>query len=274
MRTAVPKLIRFRAVGGSTWTVVEGRSIGEGSTVEPASPREQMANGASRAAGYRYNINITIKTPQKVAAFTEAYVGTAGEGESPPAGSWASLGAMESDGGSITYNSEAGEDSARLMLFRSMQVQTIFELLDVTKYAVLSPMNETEVAIAFRRIDGTFKVFPNVLLSAEINPAWGTGRMQTVRVQLESTAVRNILDVSEGISSTHFAALNTIQRNGQYLEMEVEYSDNSKIILPRVGFVATPMEPFGEEALEGITIEGSAYGPTPGSVFTVSPALT
>lgn len=274
MRSAVIKSLRFREAGSGSWTTIPGRSIGEGSTIEPASPRETMANGMTRAAGTRYDVNITIKEAEKVAAFDAAFVAAPGAGD-PADGltDWDEIGAVEA-GASITYNTESGEDSGRLRVFRSTQVQVVFEALDVTKFAVVSPMNETLVDVAFRRMDGSFKVFRGVLLTAEINPAFGVERMQTARIQLESEAVRDITDVSEGISSSHFAALNALQMAGKRLEIEAEYSDGSTVTLERVGFVATPVEPFGEETLEGVVIEGSAYGPTPGSVITVTPTLS
>lgn len=274
MRSAVIKEIRYREVGSGSYTTIPGRSIGEGSTIEPASPRETMANGMTRAAGTRYDVNITIKEAEKVAAFDAAYVAEPGA-DDPSEGltDWDDLGAIES-GASITYNTESGEDSGRLRVFRSTQVQVTFELLDVTRYATLLSHNESMVDVAFRRMDGTFKVFRNVLLTAEINPAFGVDRMQTARVQLESEAVRDITSVSEGISSSQFAALNTLQMTGKRLEIVAEFSDNSTVTLQRVGFVATPLEPFGEETLEGVVIEGSAYGPTPGSVITVTPTLS
>ena len=277
MRAGVIKEARVTPAGGSALTIA-GNLLKSGTSIEPDMPGEEMSDGSQMAAGKRHNISLVVAEADKVAAFTEVFFAAAGTASDPTTTplDWTTAGRMESEGGAVNYTAGSREDAGRLPIFRNMALEVLFDLLAISNKSVVDGYSEQECAVSLKRVDGTYKQFQNVKLSrvGSYNP--GVEEFQTVRVRL-SAGARDITTHSLNIASSLFATLNTAQLAGNTLKVEVDYYDDSggvnTVTFDPTGFTVTPLEPFGQESLEGIQLNATGYGPTEGSFVTLSPVL-
>lgn len=272
MASTIVSSFTHRTAGSSDTPVAIGAdSIGEGATLRAARPKENRLSGVQAGVGFRYDFEIPVRLPSRIAAFQKVLFKTPATAfgaspATPPTGYTDLLIPHEGAFNFQAYQSTEGDMNG---LYTNAQVdgRLAFRVVEHIQTHLLA-LDNTRADIVLQDSAGAYHIFQNVFCCADLDPTLGNDRFQLAVLEFNSGVVRDILSVFD-ISNDAFDVLNTKQLAGTRLEIVANMQDGTSITLSECGFTVRPDFSFAEARFNGYVLSGYGWSPTYNGLVTL-----